>query len=143
MGFLSGVILGRKPIEFISGLSDAEGVGAPALDAFLDLLAVEVLFEGHFCKLYDFVVGGKTESDQLILIEAINLSVPFGGSECLETQTLLEADDAILDLDRVTAQFSDEDESCQGENYQPFGEDIEIFYGEAENDDEVDDQDGK
>jgi hypothetical protein len=46
--------------------SDAQVVGAPALDALLDLLAREVLFEGMFGQLDNFIVGGETKANQLV-----------------------------------------------------------------------------
>jgi hypothetical protein len=123
--------------------SDAEGIGTPVLDAFLDLLAIEILFEGLLGERDDFIVGGEAEADQLIFIEAIDLGVPLGGSQGLKTQAFFETNDAVLDLYWIAAHFSDKDKSCQGENYQPFSEDVEVFYCEAQDDDKVDDQDSQ
>jgi hypothetical protein len=129
--------------ERFDAVSDAEGVGTPVLDAFLDLLAIEILFEGLLGERDDFIVGGEAEADQLIFIEAIDLGVPLGGSQGLKTQAFFETNDAVLDLYWIAAHFSDKDKSCQGENYQPFSEDVEVFYCEAQDDDEVDDQDSQ
>src|ERR1700677_4004551 len=47
--------------------SNAPVIGAPALDAFLDLLAVEFLFERLLGQRHDLVVRSKTKSNQLVL----------------------------------------------------------------------------
>ena len=43
--------------------SDAEVVGAPVFDSFLDLLAVEVLLEGELGEDDDFRIRGEAQAD--------------------------------------------------------------------------------
>jgi acetyl-CoA synthetase len=57
----------------ISSVSDPEVVGAPVLDAFLDLLASQIMLERLFGQFHHLIIGGKTQADQLILCEAIDL----------------------------------------------------------------------
>ena len=40
-------------------------IRSPALDPFLDLLAIEVVFERLLGKLHNFVIAGKAQRDQL------------------------------------------------------------------------------
>ena len=59
--------------------SDAPVVGAPIFDALLDLFTIEVVLEGLLGQRDDFVIGGKTEADELIFRELVDLGVPLGG----------------------------------------------------------------
>jgi hypothetical protein len=59
--------------------SDAPVVGTPVLDALLDLFTIEVLLEGLLGQRDDFVIGSKTEADELIFREFVDLCVPLGG----------------------------------------------------------------
>ncbi len=68
--------------------SDAPVVGTPFLDAFLDLLAIEVVLESLLGELNDLVVGSEAESDELIFREFVDLGVPLGGREGLQTDSL-------------------------------------------------------
>jgi hypothetical protein len=106
--------------------SDAPVVGAPGLDALLDLLAGEVLFKGLLGQFDDFLVGGEAKADQLVFRELVDLRVPFGRSQGLEAEALLEADDAVLDLEGIGAQLEDGDPDGDGKNHEPSTEEIEI-----------------
>jgi len=121
--------------------SDAPVVGAPALDAFLDLLAVEVVFEGLLGEFDHFVVGGKTEADELVLGEAIDLRVPFGGGEGLQAEAFFEADDAILNLEGIGAHLDPGDEDGDREDQEPSGMDVVVVIEVDEGEQEVGDQD--
>lgn len=101
--------------------SDTPVVGAPVFDALLDLLAGEVVFESLFGEIDDLVVRGKAKADQLILSEAIDLSVPRGGGEGLQAQPFFEADDAVLDLERIRAELRDGDDDHKGQDEEPSG----------------------
>ncbi len=68
-------------------------IGAPVLDAFLDLFAIQVLFQGVLGELYDLIVGGKAQADQLVLAEPVNLRAPLRRSQGLETQPFFQPDD--------------------------------------------------
>lgn len=63
--------------------SDAPIVRAPAPDLFLDLLAVQIALESQFGEFNNLVVAGKTQGNQLLLAEPVDLRMPFLRGQCL------------------------------------------------------------
>lgn len=140
--------MGCSPCCSCLVMSDAPVVGAPVLDALLDLFASEVLLEGLFSESNDFVVGSKAESNQLIFRELVDLGVPLGGGEGLETKALFQTNDAVLHLERVGADAEHGDEDCDGKEDEPLGIDSPVteagavkLVGEFDCNDQVDDED--
>src|SRR5258707_1040208 len=60
-----------------SEASDPPVVRAPVPNAFLDLFTSQVLLESHFGESYYFVIPGKAQADQLTLVQAVDLHMPF------------------------------------------------------------------
>jgi hypothetical protein len=87
--------------------SDPPVVGTPVLDALLDLLAVQIMFQRLLGQLHHLVIGGKAQADQLVLGEAIDLRVPFRRGQRLQAHPLLQPDDAVLHLERIGAQLEE------------------------------------
>lgn len=65
-------------------LSYPPAVGAPRLDALLDLLAVQILFEGLIGEIQHFPVRCKAQADQLVFRQAVDPSAPFRRGERLQ-----------------------------------------------------------
>lgn len=76
---------------------DAIIVATPVDDALFDGFGLEVLGEGLADQRGDFGVGGEAEGDKLFNGEFVDVGAIFSGEECGETETLLKADDAVLD----------------------------------------------
>jgi len=117
-------------------------VGAPGLDALLDLLAVELLLQGLLGEFHDFVVGGKAEADQLVFSKVVDLRVPLGRGQGLQAKALFEADDAVLYFERITAQFSEGNEHGDGEDHHPLGKPAEMLERVAAHDEQVHGENG-
>ena len=66
-----------------TGNSDAPVVGAPGLDALLDLLAGEFLLKSLLSQFDNFFIGGEAKSDQLVFRKLINLRMPLCRGESL------------------------------------------------------------
>jgi hypothetical protein len=77
-------------------VSDSMVVAAPVDDVLFDGFGFEVLGECFAGKSGKFVVGGEAEGDELFDGELIDVGALFGGQECVQAQTLFEADDAVL-----------------------------------------------
>jgi hypothetical protein len=119
---------------------DAPVVGAPAFDALLDLLAVEILFKRQLGEFDDLVIGGKSEANELILAEPADLGVPRLGSQRLQAELLLEADDAVLDLQWIEAQFEEREEGGDGDKNQPPGIEGRVVHRIDGGDDDIADE---
>jgi hypothetical protein len=85
-------------------------VGAPVDDALLDGLRFEVLSQGFADEGREFRVGGEAERDELFDGELVDVGAVFGGEESGETESLLEADDAVLNFGGAAASDASHDE---------------------------------
>jgi hypothetical protein len=85
--------------------SHAPIIAAPVLDALLDLFAIQIFFESLLGQCHYLAISGEAEAYELIFAEAINLRMPFGWGEGLQSQALFEADDAILHLERINTRL--------------------------------------
>ena len=88
-------------------------VGTPASNAFLDLFTAQVVFECLLCELYDFVVSGEAQPYELTFSKTIDLGMPLGGSQGLQSQTLFKTNHPILHFERVSPEFEDRDNRDQ------------------------------
>ena len=145
-----GAAGGLLPYFFRGVRSDAPVIGAPFLDAFLDLLAIEVVLEGLLGELDYLFIRSEAESDELIFREAVDLAVPLGGGERLETNPLFEPDDAVLNFEGVGADAEDGDEHGYGKDDEPLSIDKPViiegavlakFVSKVETHDDVHDKD--
>jgi hypothetical protein len=103
---------------FFLGL-DAVVVGAPVGDAFLDGFRLEVLSEGLADEGGELGVGSEAEGDELFGGELVDVGAVFGGKERGETETLFDADDAVLDLEGIFPAEASHEEEDDGHDDPP------------------------
>ena len=101
--------------------SDPPFVWAPASNALFDLLTGQVVLEGLLCEFYDFVVSGEAQPYELTLSKTIDLGMPLGGSQGLQSQTLFESNHPILHFERVSPELEDRDNRDQRQHHVPSG----------------------
>ena len=111
----SGPRVARRLVDWL----DAVVVGAPVDDALLDGLGLEVLGEGLADEGGEFGVGGEAEGDELFDGELVDVGAVFGGEERGETETLFEADNAVLDAEGAAASDACHDEEDDGHDDPP------------------------
>jgi hypothetical protein len=68
--------------------------------------------------------------------------VPLSRGQGLQANAFFETDDAVLNFERITAELEKGDECGNGEDYQPFGEVVEVFHRIAKHDEQVYGKDG-
>jgi len=101
------------------------------------------MFKGLLGKLDNLVIGGKSQSYQLVFSEAIDLRMPLWRCEGLQAQALFKPDDPILNLEGIGSNSYHRDERGNRENQQPRGVDVEVVHEEGNGNDEVDGQNGR
>ena len=77
---------------------------APAPDALFDLLPIQIVLQRLLGELHYFVIARKPQSNQLALVEPVNLRMPRLGRQRLQPQPFLKPNDPVLNLQRVGAQ---------------------------------------
>jgi len=92
------------------------------LDALFDFFAAEPLFQRQFDEGGDFRVRGEAESDELVFGELGDAAFELFREEHGEAQALFEADDAVLDLERVEALLEQNDDERNGNHDEPDGD---------------------
>src|SRR5579859_3632776 len=107
------------PVQDDNSSSDAVVVGAPVLDALFDLPASELLVECELYEFWDLVVGGEAQTDELIFAELVDTFLQGLGQQDGEADTFFEANDAVLDLERIGAHLPIDEKQCDGENNDP------------------------
>jgi hypothetical protein len=122
---------------------DALVIGTPVDDGFLDGLGIHVLGEGAVGEVGELGVGGEAEGDELGDGELVDVGAVGGGEECLEAETLFEADDAVLGFERVVAGETSYQEKDDGHDDPP---EIGVLVGgpavdgDVDGEDEIEDQ---
>ena len=121
-------------------------VAAPVDDALLDGFGLEVLGEGFADQGGEFVVGGEAEGDELLDGELIDVGALFGGEQCVQTETLFEADDAVLSGQGAAAREAGHDEEDDGHGDPPEMESPvlrPVVDGDVDGEDEVEQEHGQ
>jgi hypothetical protein len=75
---------------------DAVVVSSPVDDVLLDGFGLEVLGEGFADESGEFFVRGEAQGDQLLDAELVDVGAVRCREKSCETETLFQADDAVL-----------------------------------------------
>lgn len=125
---------------------DAVVVGSPVNDGLLDGLGIHVFGEGAVGEVGELGVGGEAEGDELGDGELVDVSAVCGGEECLEAETLFEADDAVLGFEGGATGCAGYQEEDDGHDDPP---EIGVLVsgpsvnGDVDGEDEVEQEQGK
>src|SRR5713101_6491311 len=84
-------------------MSHPENVRAPGNDGLLDVFALHILVERLFHQTWSFGVACKAKSNQLRFPQLANSRPQRLVQERFETQSLFQANETILSLERVDA----------------------------------------
>jgi hypothetical protein len=78
-------------------------VAAPIDDGLLDGFWLHIFGESLVGECGEFVVGGEAKGDELGGGELVDVRAVGFGEQCVEAETLFEADDAVLGFEGIAA----------------------------------------
>jgi hypothetical protein len=123
---------------------DAGMVGAPGLDGLFDLFGGEVFAEGAIEERGELGVGGEAKGDDLVEGEGVGAGEVGGGEQLGVAKALFEADDAVLNGERVGTGAADGEDEGDGDDDEPEMEGAiggPGADGDDDGDDDVDEED--
>ena len=107
-------------VQRVARLLGAQEVGPPVLHALLDDFAIRQLLVEHLAGQHrQFIVAGKSQSNQLVQRELPDARTQFGGQQPLEPHLHFETNDAILHGKGHDAQQDDGHRQRQGHDCAP------------------------
>lgn len=121
-------------------------VATPVDDAFLDGFGLQVLGEGFAEEGGQLVIRGEAESDELLDREIVDVRALFGGKECVEAETLFEANDAVLNSESLRAGDAGQHEKKDGHGDPPKMSVLvtgPVVHGGVDREDEVEQEQGQ
>src|SRR5207302_750128 len=99
--------------------SNAVVVRPPRDDGFLDVLSAHFAGKSLFAEPRNFFITSESQRDQLRPIELWDAPTQLVRKQLPQTQTLLQADDAVLNLERVQAKLQYGHNAGDGKHQQP------------------------